>query len=153
VTRDRDGLFVRDRPNAGIRHQNAGPTPHEAGISIDFRVSVCPRSDSGNDSDEAIRNIVPQGYRTGLVTAITVFLGFSLYFARFWNLEHSGEWTWIGVVSAGIVGVGIVVQLLALFRSLDLRDQMAAHYNGTVRCFFAGIVIVLLGVIIATVVA
>jgi hypothetical protein len=98
-------------------------------------------------------NNVPQGYRTGLVTAITVFLGFSLYFARFWNFEHSGEWTWTGIVSAGIVGVGIVVQLVALFRSLDLRDQVESRYKATVRCFFAGIIIVLMGVIVATIVA
>jgi hypothetical protein len=105
------------------------------------------------DSDETMPGNVPSGYRTGLVTAITVFLGFSLYFARFWNLEHSGEWTWIGIVPACIVGIGIVALLLALFRSLDLRDQLEPHYKGTVRCFFAGIVIVLMGVIIATIVA
>ena len=105
------------------------------------------------DSDKTITTAVPQGYRQGLVTAITVFLGFSLYFARFWNLEHSGEWTWIGVVSACLVGIGIVVQLLALFRSLDLRDQMESHYKVTIRCFFAGIIIVLMGVIVATIVS
>ena len=105
------------------------------------------------DFDNAIPDAVPQGYRTGLVTAITVFLGFSLYFARFWNLEHSGDWTWIGIASPATVGGGIVVQLLALFRSLDLRDQMESHYKGTVRCFFAGIVIVLMGVLVATIVA
>jgi len=96
---------------------------------------------------------VPQGYRQGLVTAITVFLGFSLYFARFWNLEQSGEWRWTGIVSAGIVGIGIVVQLVALFRSLDLRDQAELRYKATVRCFFGGIIIVLIGVIVATIVA
>jgi|RhiMetdeSRZDD1v2_1073273.scaffolds.fasta_scaffold636796_3 hypothetical protein len=108
---------------------------------------------NGDKVNTANPNDVPQGYRTGLVTAITVFLGFSLYFARFWNLEHSGEWTWIGIVPAGIVGIGIVVQLIALFRSLDLRDQAVPRYKATVRCFFAGIIIVLMGVIIATIVA
>jgi Ca2+/Na+ antiporter len=97
--------------------------------------------------------MVPQGYRQGLVTAITVFLGFSLYFARWWNLEHSGEWTWKAIVAACIIGAGIVVQLIALFRSLDLRDNDEARYRRTVCCFFGGIVVVLIGVLVVTIVA
>ena len=42
----------------------------------------------------------PQGYRQGLVTAITVFLGFSLSFLRFWGIESPGHWTWKGVACA-----------------------------------------------------
>jgi hypothetical protein len=34
---------------------------------------------------------VPQGYRQGLITAITVLLGFSLAFLRSWGFEASGE--------------------------------------------------------------
>src|SRR5262245_19137599 len=90
---------------------------------------------------------LPQGYRQGLVTAITVFLGFSLSFLRFWNFESSGEWTWMGAVPTGIVAAGIVVQLVALHRSLDLRDDEPMHYAVTVRCFFAGIIVVAIGVI------
>ena len=36
---------------------------------------------------------IPQGYRQGIVTAITVLLGFSLTFFRFWGFEASGDWT------------------------------------------------------------
>ena len=105
------------------------------------------------DSEKTSKPALPQGYRQGLVTAITVFLGFSLYFARWWNLEHPGEWTWKGIVPACIVGSGIVVQLIALFRSLDIRDDDEFRYRRTVRCFFGGIVVVLVGVIIVTIVA
>jgi drug/metabolite transporter superfamily protein YnfA len=95
---------------------------------------------------------LPQGYREGLVTAISVFLGFSLYFARWWNLEHPDEWTWQGVVPACIVGAGIVVQLIALYRSLDVRDENEARYRRTVQYFFSGVLIVLVGVVIVTIV-
>jgi hypothetical protein len=96
---------------------------------------------------------LPQGYRQGLVTAITVFLGFSLSFVRFWNFEHAGAWTWIGVIPACIIATGTVVQLVALYRSLELVDDEPARYAATVRCFFAGIVVVVVGVVIATIVA
>ena len=45
-----------------------------------------------NDSTDAPREIpVPSGYRQGVVTAITVFLGFSLAFLRFWGIENPGS--------------------------------------------------------------
>lgn len=96
---------------------------------------------------------LPQGYRQGLVTAITVFLGFSLSFIRFWNFETAGEWTRTGALAAIVVAAGIVVQLAALLRALGLEDDEPAHYTITVRCFFAGIVIVVVGVLIATIAA
>jgi len=94
---------------------------------------------------------LPQGYRQGLVTAITVFLGFSLSFIRFWNLEHPGHWTWTGAIAAFVVAAGIVVQLIALYRSLDLLDDEPTRYATTVRYFFVGIVVVVVGVVVATV--
>ena len=45
-----------------------------------------------------------------------------------------------------------IVQLVALFRSLDLRDEDESHYRLTVRYFFGGIVVVLIGVFIVTLV-
>ena len=96
---------------------------------------------------------VPQGYRQGLVTAITVFLGFSLSFVRFWNFEHPGQWTWRGAVPACVLAAGIGVQLLALYRSLELLDDDPIRYTGTVRWFFVGLVVVIVGVVIATLVA
>ena len=105
------------------------------------------------DAVRESRPTLPQGYREGLVTAITVFLGFSLSFVRFWNFEHAGVWTWSGVVSACIIAAGILVQLVALHRSLELVDDEPRHYAATVRRFFTGIVVVVVGVVIATIVA
>jgi hypothetical protein len=95
---------------------------------------------------------LPQGYRQGLVTAITVFLGFSLSFIRFWNFENPGQWTWIGAVPAGVVAAGIIVQLVALYRSLTLQDDEPSRFAATVRYFFGGIVVVVVGVVVATIV-
>src|SRR5262245_2843918 len=96
---------------------------------------------------------LPQGYREGLVTSITVFLGFSLSFMRFWGIESPGHWSWTGVLCACLFGVGILVELWALFRSLDLRDDEPTRYAGTVRWFFGGATIVIVGVIASILVA
>jgi hypothetical protein len=105
------------------------------------------------DVNETTKPTVNQGYRQGLVTAITVFLGFSLSFMRFWSFENPGDWSWQGILSTGILAAGIGVQLLALFRSLDLRDDEEVRYKASVRYFFWGIMIVVVGVAVAIVVA
>ena len=91
-------------------------------------------------------SVVPDGYRTGFITAVTVFLSFSLAFVRFWTLEASGEWTSKSVVAASIVGGSILVQLITLFRALDVRDNEEKRYAATVRWFLAGVVLLIRGV-------
>jgi uncharacterized membrane protein YidH (DUF202 family) len=97
--------------------------------------------------------LLPQGYRQGLLTAITVVLGFSLTFLRFWGLENPGEWTRKGLLATSILGSGILVQLYALWRSLELRDDMPSRYTVTVRWFFGGVAIIVVGVMTAIVVS
>ena len=92
---------------------------------------------------------LPPGYREGVLTAITVFIAFSLAFLKYWSLETPGRWTWLGVVSLTPLAVGLVLQLVALFRSLDVRDDEEGHYRRTVGYFRWGVVAVLIGVVIS----
>ena len=92
---------------------------------------------------------IPQGYRQGIVTAITVLLGFSLTFFRFWGFEASGDWTIASVIAAGTFVVAIVMQIIALFRSLRLEDDNQQEYRKTVRWFIASAVVLLVGLLIA----
>lgn len=97
---------------------------------------------------------LPEGYHAGLLTAITVLLGFSLTFLRFWSVEKgSGPWTTGGKVAAGVIGVGILAQLIALFNALSLKDQEQRHYQWTIRWFRMGVVIVIAGLLVAIYVA
>jgi predicted acyltransferase len=45
------------------------------------------------------------------------------------------------------------VQLLAIYRSLQVLDDEPARYAATVRWFFAGIVVVVAGLVFATIAA
>lgn len=95
--------------------------------------------------------VVPEGYRQGLITAITVLLGFSLTFLRFWGFEAPGQWAWPSVISTGTSIVAVVLQLIALFRSLRLADQDENEYRKTVRWFIASAIVLLLGLLFAVV--
>ncbi len=94
---------------------------------------------------------LPIGYRQGLITAITVLLGFSLTFLRFWGFEAPGHWTLQSIISTGISIVAVALQLVALYRSLRLEDDDEREYRKTVIWFIASAVALLLGFLLALV--
>ncbi len=87
----------------------------------------------------------------GSITAITVLLGFSLSFLRFWGFEAPGEWMLRSVISTGTTLAAIVLQLISLFRSLRLEDRDPIEYQRTVRWFIGSAITLLLGLIFSIV--
>lgn|GEM_PF-447856 len=92
---------------------------------------------------------VPAGYRSGIVTAITVVLGFSLLFLRSWAFELPGEWTAFSAFAAGLLVLAIVFELVALWRALQLKDEVPAEYKLTLRWFLTSIVTLLISLVVA----
>ena len=106
--------------------------------------------DADRDAGPAQSKGLPQGYRQGVVAAIAVMLGFSLYFLRFWNFELPGTWTPESVVAAALTVISVILQVIALFRSLQLEYDFPPVYQVTLRWFLAGIVFAGLGVLVAS---
>ena len=94
-------------------------------------------------SDEADRKPVPlpAGYRQGIIAAITMLLGFSLIFARYWTFEAQGQWTPASDLSIVLLLASILLAFIALWRSLQPRDDDAPVYQVTLRWFMASIVV------------
>lgn len=95
---------------------------------------------------------LPPGYREGIITAITVLLGFSLAFFRFWGFEAEGQWSSRSVAAAGILIVAVVMQIIALLRSLRIADDDEIEYGKTVGWFVASAVVLFVAVLVAVVV-
>lgn len=91
----------------------------------------------------------PSGYRQGLITSITVFLGFSLVFIRFWSFEASGDWTVPSLTAAMFLAVSIVLQIVALWRSLQVEDDDVTEYKKTLRWFLSAIIVLSFGLLLA----
>ena len=96
-------------------------------------------------AEERDKKPLPLGYRQGIITAITVLLGFSLSFLRFWALEAPGEWSSRSIIPAITLFVAIVFQIIALYRSLRLIDDEESEYRQTVLWFVASAVMLLVG--------
>jgi amino acid transporter len=101
---------------------------------------------------ERLHRPLPEGYRQGIITAITVLLGFTLAFFRFWGFEASGEWTLRSIIAAATLVVAVLLQIVALVRSLRLEDDDPSEYRKTVKWFTASAAVLLVGMLIATVV-
>ena len=98
------------------------------------------------------RRPLPNGYRQGINSAITILIGFSLAFLRFWAFETPGEWTRRSVITAIVLGIPIGLQIYVLYRSLRLEDDDEREYVKTVRWFIASIALMLVAVMFAAVV-
>jgi hypothetical protein len=107
------------------------------------------RKDFEVPSSPAQEPCLPAGYRSGLITAITVMLGFSLLFLRSWIFELPGEWTPWAVVAAVLLLLAIVIELVALWRSLQPEDEILREYRLTLRWFLTSTALLLLSLIIA----
>jgi hypothetical protein len=119
---------------------------------VKFRPSSpTPKIPGAASAPDARAGGVPNGYRQGLITAITVLLGFSLAFVRFWGFESPGHWTWRSLFIAVIAATAIVLELVALTRALRLEDDDVREYRTTVRWFVAAAVTLVLGLIVALV--
>lgn len=115
----------------------------------DRQEAVEPRS----QAIKARRVPLPAGYRQGVISAITVLLGFSLLFLRYWNFEAEGRWSAASILATFLLALAIVLQLLALWRSLLPRDDDEPVYQVTLRWFLASIIALIAGVLLAGLIA
>jgi heme O synthase-like polyprenyltransferase len=99
------------------------------------------------------RKPLPVGYRQGVISAITVLLGFSLLFLRYWSFEAPGEWSPAAVASTILLAVAILLELVALWRSLQLEDDEPSEYRKTLRWFLASAVLLLISIFFAALIA
>ena len=96
---------------------------------------------------------LPAGYRQGIISAITVLLGFSLLFLRYWSFEAPGEWSIASFVAALLLALAILLELFALWRSLLPEDDDEPAYRITLRWFLASILILLISLLLAALTA
>jgi hypothetical protein len=92
---------------------------------------------------------LPTGYRQGIISAITVLLGFSLLFVRYWSFEAPGDWTIGSTIAALLLTLAILIELIALWRSLRLEDDDETEYRITLRWFAVATGVLLASLLLA----
>ena len=95
------------------------------------------------------RKALPNGYRQGIITAITVFLAFTVAFFRYWGFEAKGRWGLISIVAAAFFFMAIIGQSVALFRSWRIDDDDEPEYQKTVIWLLCSVISMIIGLIIA----
>lgn len=92
---------------------------------------------------------LPVGYRQGVISAITVLMGFSLLFLRYWSFEAPGEWSAASIAAAALLLLAIALQFVALWRSLQPEDDDVAEYRKTLRWFLASVIGLMVSMMLA----
>lgn len=92
---------------------------------------------------------LPVGYRQGIITAITVVLGFSLVFLRLWSFELPGEWDVVSITSAIVTGLATLGLCRTLWRALKVEDDDVPEYKKTLRWFLGSTILLLVGVLLS----
>ena len=95
------------------------------------------------------RKPLPNGYRQGIITAITVFLAFTVAFFRFWVFEAPGRWKLVPFLAAVLIFVAVVGQTVALMRSLRIDDDDEPEYQKTVRWLLYSVISAIAGLVVA----
>ena len=92
---------------------------------------------------------LPIGYRQGIISAITVVLGFSLIFLRVWSIELPGEWDPLSIASTVLTGLASLGLCVTQWRSLQVEDDEAPVYKKTLRWFLGSTILLMMGVLLS----
>ena len=93
------------------------------------------------------------GYRQGVLSAITVIIGFSLLLLRYWSFEASGEVTGASVFAGLGLLIAILLEFYALWRSLQIEDDDEREYLTTLRWFLTSIIALLASLVLGALAA
>jgi hypothetical protein len=109
--------------------------PSDSNASTDASSITSGSEPAATTPSPAVRKPLPAGYRQGVITAITVFIGFSLSFFRYWAFEAPGDWTPRSLGALLIMLVPICAQINALYRALRIEDDDERTYQITMKWF------------------
>jgi len=102
------------------------------------------------DDSHRPQSPLPAGYRQGVISAITVVIGFSLLFMRYWGFEARGQVTGASIAAGLLLMVAILLEFYALWRALQPEDEQESEYRRTLRWFMASVAVLLASVVTAS---
>lgn len=91
-----------------------------------------------------------QNYRSSLVTAIGIILGFVLGFTANWATQPVAESNWSDLIVGMGLMTSVILQIISLYRILNNKypkDKAGIYYRKTLRIFIIGLCVAFLGII------
>jgi hypothetical protein len=88
---------------------------------------------------------IESSFRYGSAIMIGVLTGFSLAFLTAWAANPI-PWGWKDIPALAPLVVGVILQLVAVWRLLDPRSLERIRYERAIRYFMAGMILVGIGV-------
>ena len=82
--------------------------------------------------------------RNGSITALGVLLGFSIAILSEWS-NRPGKWEPVGAIPLFLYGSSVALQVLALYRALQIPREIQAQHGRTINLAVIGLAVMFLG--------
>ena len=109
-----------DRAELLASHESSGPNQHMAEAQIS------------------------ETERSGSITALGVLLGFSIAILSEWS-NRPGQWEPVGAIPLFLYGISVALQVVALYRALQVPREIQADHRRTINLAVIGLVVMFVG--------
>ena len=82
--------------------------------------------------------------RSGSITALGVLLGFSITILGDWS-NRPGQWELVGAIPLFLYGSSVALQVVALYRALQLPREIQRDHRRTINLAVIGLVVMFVG--------
>jgi multisubunit Na+/H+ antiporter MnhB subunit len=106
----------------------------------EFRAS----DESPRPNQDTAEARISETERNGSITALGVLLGFSIAILSEWS-NRPGKWEPAGAIPLLLYGSSVALQVLALYRALQVPREMQAQHRRTINLAVIGLVVMFVG--------
>jgi membrane protease YdiL (CAAX protease family) len=103
---------------------------------------------AGNESSRRNQHMteprISDTERSGSITALGVLLGFSITILSDWS-NRPGEWELVGAIPLFLYGSSVALQVLALYRALQVPRETQAQHRRTIKLAIIGLLVMFVG--------
>ena len=108
------------------------------------RAELLASNESSGPNKQITEARITDTERNGSITALGVLLGFSIAILSEWS-NRPGKWELVGAIPLFLYGSSVALQVLALYRALQVPREMQAQHRRTINLAVIGLVVMFAG--------
>jgi len=108
------------------------------------RAELLASNESSGPNKQITEARITDTERNGSITALGVLLGFSIAILSEWS-NRPGKWELVGAIPLFLYGSSVALQVLALYRALQVPREMQAQHRRTINLAVIGLVVMFVG--------
>jgi membrane protease YdiL (CAAX protease family) len=108
------------------------------------RAELLASNESSGPNQQMTEARISETERSGSITALGVLLGFSIAILSDWS-NRPGQWELVGAIPLLLYGISVALQVVALYRALQVPREIQADHRRTINLAVIGLVVMFVG--------